>query len=327
MKRLRLKYLIRNLYNALAYDSHREDLLLLQRQQELLCAMESENKQLRTRLDQLQLQIIFSYFMEHPNEATIYEEELAYFSNHGLCVFPYEQVKVVEDVRGGIEEALKLPYVLHNNKKLYFPSTYTLDATLSTYRNFIETENILGGGYRTKSPHQYQTESFKIEEGDVLLDVGCAEGLLALDNIEKVSKVYLVESDPQWLPALNATFAPYKDKVVIINKIVSDVDSDMSITLQSILEKEEEKQAFVKMDIEGNELQALMASKEYIQSHPNLKFACCTYHRQNDAKDIAHYFDSMGRKYEFSDGYMFFMYDELSHINPPYFRKGIIRVK
>ena len=114
MKRLRLKYLIRNLYNALAYDSHREDQLLLQRQQELLCAMESEYKQM---LDQLQLQIIFSYFMEHPDEATIYEEELAYFSNHGLCVFPYEQVKVVEDVRGGIEEALKLPYVLHNNKQ------------------------------------------------------------------------------------------------------------------------------------------------------------------------------------------------------------------
>ena len=57
------------MYNALAYDSHREDLLLLQRQQELLYAMESENKQLRTRLDQLQLQIIFSYFIEHPNEA------------------------------------------------------------------------------------------------------------------------------------------------------------------------------------------------------------------------------------------------------------------
>ena len=58
MKRLRLKYLIRNLYNALAYDLHREDLLLLQRQQELLYAMESENKQMRTRLDQLQLQIV-----------------------------------------------------------------------------------------------------------------------------------------------------------------------------------------------------------------------------------------------------------------------------
>ena len=58
MKRLRLKYLIRNLYNASAYDSHREDLLLLQRQQELLSIMESENKQLRTRLDQLQLQIV-----------------------------------------------------------------------------------------------------------------------------------------------------------------------------------------------------------------------------------------------------------------------------
>ena len=326
MKRLRFKYLIRNLYNALAYDSHREDLLLMQRQQELLYAMESENKQLRTRFDQLQLQIVLSYFMEHPNEAAIYADELAYLRHHGLCVFPYEQTQVVENVRGGIEEAIKLPYVLHNNKKLYFPSSYSLDAAIDTYKNFIETENILGGGYRTKSPHQYQTESFMIEEGDVLLDVGCAEGLLTLDSIDKVSKAYLVESDPLWLPALEATFAPYKDKVEIINKTVSDADTDSSITIQSILAKEEGKQTFVKMDIEGFELPTLQASEDYISSHPNIKFACCTYHRYDDASDIAQFFDSIGRKYAFSDGYMFFLYDNLSHLVPPYFRKGIIRV-
>ena len=45
-----------------------------------------------------------------------------------------------------------------------------------------------------KSPHSYVNDTFKVEAGDVVLDVGSAEGLFALDNIELATKVYVFES-------------------------------------------------------------------------------------------------------------------------------------
>ena len=46
----------------------------------------------------------------------------------------------------------------------------------------------------------------RIDENDVLVDVGCAEALLSLDVIEKLKKVYLVESNKMWLYGVKATF-------------------------------------------------------------------------------------------------------------------------
>lgn len=127
---------------------------------------------------------------------------------------------------------------------------WTKQRVIGTYRNFIENENILGGDYREKSPHQYQTNSFMIEDGDVLLDVGCAEALLSLDVVEKVKKLYLIESDKEWIPALEKTFEPYKEKTIIINKLLSDKDSDNSITLNTLIRNMEKESFFLKMDIE-----------------------------------------------------------------------------
>ena len=71
---------------------------------------------------------------------------------------------------------------------MYFPETYPVNWAEDLYKNYIETENILGGNYKEKSPHQYQTDEFYIKEGDILLDIGSAEALVALDVIEKVKK-------------------------------------------------------------------------------------------------------------------------------------------
>lgn len=39
-----------------------------------------------------------------------------------------------------------------------------------------------------KSAHRYFSDSCHVEEGDILVDVGAAEGLIALDHIDKVKK-------------------------------------------------------------------------------------------------------------------------------------------
>ena len=251
-----------------------------------------------------------------------YREEAKYVLENGMVNFPYKQTKVMEDFSSGIDKKNKLPFVLHKGKRLYFPQTYSLFCCECMYRSYISEECILGGGYREKTPHQYQTENFKVEEGDVLIDVGCAEALLSLDVIDKVSKVYLIEAEKEWIPALKATFKEYQDKVVIINKFVSDNNSESTITLENILKNENGKKIFVKMDIEGAEVSVLKESQVFLSKRDDIKLACCTYHREHDAEEILSIFESMGYHTEFSEGYMLFLYDEIKY---PYFRHGILR--
>ena len=70
----------------------------------------------------------------------------------------------------------------------------------------------------------YLSDNFTVQQDDVLLDVGSAEGIFALTHIEKLKHVVLFERNAQWVEALEATFAPWKEKVTIIRKYVSDCD-------------------------------------------------------------------------------------------------------
>lgn len=236
---------------------------------------------------------------------------------------PYPTLNEVGEIESGIDKKRGLPYVVHKEKRLYFPPTYSLQKCVNDYKSYIGREALLGGKYRLKHPHQYQSDNCKIEEGDVLVDVGCAEAIMALDNIDRIRKVFLIEGDSKWLPALRATFNDYAEKVVIINKFVSDSDSDTTITLRSVLMEEGGKPIFIKLDIEGAEVDVMNCCKDYLSSRSKTKIAVCTYHRQNDAELLSELFDEMGYFHEFSDGYMY-IYNGLNPIYP-YFRHGLIR--
>ena len=265
---------------------------------------------------------ILMYHEVHADEANMVQEELKFLKQYGLSIFPYLAKKqnpipeVIYDKDNGMY------YVTHNGKRLYFPTYYDSNRVKMVCSRLIDKESITGDGILEKCPHQYQSETFKIEEGDVLVDVGCAEALLSLDVIDKVGKVYLIESDLRWMPALIETFAPYKDKVVFVNKLVTNADSDTTITLATLLKNEQNSSLFIKMDIEGYETQVIESSKNFIMKHPKTKFACCTYHKANDAKILEKMFQEYGYETEFSDGFMLFRLDNLT---PPYFRKGVIR--
>jgi len=254
-----------------------------------------------------------------------YKSESDYIQKNGFTYFPYKALQEVPPFESGYDNRLELPYVVHKGKRLYFPQSYPVETCVNMYKSYIGEECLLGGRYREKQPHQYVTDTFTIDEGDVLVDVGCAEGLLSLDNIEKVSKVYLFEADPIWISALNATFCDYQDKVVIINKYVSDSDTENTITLRTALQQEDAKPLFIKMDIEGAEVDVLNGSKEFLANRKDVKMACCTYHHQHDGEDIPRILEDMGYAYEFSEGYMLFdLYDKLQY---PFFRHGLVRAR
>ncbi|GBR74074.1 methyltransferase FkbM family protein [Candidatus Termititenax aidoneus] len=207
-----------------------------------------------------------------------------------------------------------LNYVLHENKKMYFPRSWDKSYTQYYYSSLLAEQD-------TASPHLYLTDNFQAQNGDVIVDVGTAEGNFALSVIDKAQKLYLFETDKQWLEALEKTFAPWQDKVTIVNKYVSDRNNANCVTLDSFFSGE--KINFLKADIEGAELQMLNGAKNLLAKSTKLRLVLCTYHKQDDAELFNSILTAQNFKTEFSSGYM--LIPGLPNFKPPYLRRGVIR--
>ena len=222
--------------------------------------------------------------------------------------YDYNNIKVYYDnVKG-------LFYVIHKGKRLYYSRDYQSELAVkhSYYGISIEQDE--------KSPHRYLSDNFNVEENDVVIDIGAAEGNFSLDVVERTSNLYIFEPEKSWIEALNATFEPWKEKVHIINKFVSNIDNEKFATLDSLLG--DNPVNFIKIDVEGAELLILEGSKGILDNNNSLKLSICTYHRKNDAKTIGKILYDKKFNYSFSCGYMLFIYYRLT---PPYFRRGLIK--
>lgn len=270
-------------------------------------------------LDALKKQTILDYYNQlAPEKISEAEHEaLTYVRRHGIEVFPYafNQKYKKEDVHVFLDKKNGLKYVIENDKRLYFKRK-------SSFRGVKRNYTALRVEQDMKSAHRYLTPSFTIEEGDILVDVGAAEGNLPLSVIEKVKKLYLFETDPNWLEALEATFAPWRDKVVIVNKFVSNVNNQKYVSLDEFF-KDKEPYTFLKVDAEGAEATILKGANAQLSSDKKLKLALATYHKPNDAEEFELILNNFRFKTEFSNGYMIF--PELRTFFPPYLRRGLIR--
>jgi len=207
-----------------------------------------------------------------------------------------------------------------SGKKLYYAGNdikYIL-------HNFEFTNQIEQQPY---SPHLYFTEEFCVRTGDVFCDIGAGEANIALSVVDKCSEVYVFEGDEKWMDALTATFMPFKSKSTIIRKKVSDISSDDFINLDDYFD--DRRVDFLKIDVEGYELNVLHGAKNVIKNNPQLRMCICTYHKGCDAYKIKDFLDGYGFKIEFSDGFMLFNEDPDFYIGSapeyPYFRYGLIR--
>lgn len=255
-----------------------------------------------------------------------YRQEVEFLKKEGkMTVFPYKTLKQTENAVSGYDADKKMPYVIHKNRKLYFTDLWSEEKALNEYTNFIEKEKILEKKCPGKAPHQYQTEYFCVKKDDILLDIGCAEGLFALDVIDSVKKVFLFECDSIWFKPLEATFENElaSGKVILIKKQAGKKDAEKAITIASVLKDEQYDSLFIKIDIEGGEVEVVKSCNKLMQTDKTIKFSCCTYHNTDDAKTLKRLFENNGYNTEFSEGYMLFTDDKL--IKYPYLRKGIIR--
>jgi hypothetical protein len=218
---------------------------------------------------------------------------------YGITSYPYpymlEYKKLLITVE--FDKTFHLPYVLHNNKRLFFPATYTNEKVIKDYRSLIIEQD-------EQSSHRY-VRSYSELKGKTLLDIGSAEGIFALDTIELVDRVYLFECEDFWITALEATFAPWKEKVSIIKKYVGNKTTDTNITIDDFLSDKMQNNLFLKMDIEGAEMWAIEGAANTLKNGSNINCAITTYHRINDPENISDYFKSLGYQFEFSSGLMY----------------------
>jgi hypothetical protein len=196
---------------------------------------------------------------------------------------------------------------------LYFPEAWNDEQVKSYYNSLLVEQDI-------DSPHRYAAPGYEVREGDVIADIGAAEGIWALDNVEKAKKMFLFECEPGWMRALEKTFESW-DHVFIVNLYVSDVTEGINTTLDDFLEDEELN--FIKADIEGAELQLLHGATRTLSTVNNLRLLLCTYHKQNDAAEFKAILEGLGFCVEFSKRYMFFIFDPA--LSEPYIRRGLIR--
>ena len=223
---------------------------------------------------------------------------------------PEEQAELVQyDAEAGMF------FALWNNRKMYYPKGYSRERVISSVSLVILEQDL-------HSPHRYLEGDFDVQEGDIVIDAGVAEGNFALDIVDRAKKVYLVECEHMWIEALNKTFEPWADKVVIIEKMLGDTDDENHISIDNFVE--EGHINFLKLDVEGAEIPALKGASRVLENSRKVKCAVCAYHRKNAERDICRLLENYHFYTSTTKGYMFFKEDIDSWIDGE-LRHGIVR--
>lgn len=245
-------------------------------------------------------------------------EVLNYLKTNPLRLFPYEfpdqynaaEIVVTHDPETGLN------YVLHQQKRMYFKRSWGRGTIQGKYNDLLIEQD-------PHSPHCYLDKEFKVEPGDVVADIGAAEGIFALSVIEKAKQIFLFETDPEWIEALQATFLPWGDKVKIIHKFVSDQNNATHISLDHFCIKHNLCFTLLKIDVDGAELFLLNGARGILSGNYNIKLAICTYHQQDDELVFSDILKKHGMTIKPSPGYMIFFYDP--HLSTPFLRRGLLR--
>ena len=278
-------------------------------------------KYFRTKILEYNLPIAIQKYYSELSEPINDEIKTAlnYLKNNPIAVFPhnFQDEYSADKIEVYYDSEKQLRYVLLDRKKLYFKKRWGKKKIQNLYSLLSKEQDF-------RSPHRYLTEQFRFEQGEILVDVGAAEGNFALSVVEKASRLILFEADKEWIEPLKATFEPWKEKVEIVNKYVGSKTDEKNTTLDDFLSNSK-KGIFLKIDVEGAESSLLSGSKRILSEQKPIKIAICTYHKQDDEKEFNLLLSEKGFKTAHSDGYMLFYYDK--KIKAPYFRRGLLRAE
>ena len=245
------------------------------------------------------------------------KEVAEYLRNNKLTEYPYHFPEKYVDIEVEAKiDADGYPYLYHEGKKLYGKKSMGKNKFVHYYKCICAEQD-------PESPHCYFTCKKRLpDESDIVADLGVAEGNFSLEIIDKVKKIYLFEADEEWIEPLKRTFEPWKDKVVIINKFVSNKTDENNIQLDDFF-KENEKATVIKADIEGSEMDMLDGAKESLNYVK--KLFICAYHRKDDEKLIGEFMEKYNCDKQINSRYMIFLWEHpYCKMEFPFLRRGLM---
>ena len=262
--------------------------------------------------------VLIRYFQKEKTLTAEQQAVFEYLKENPLSEFPYHYINTysVDNIKIFRDTDLGLLFVLQNNKRLYFKKGWNETQCKQYYKALLMEQD-------ESSPHKYETSNFQVSQGDVVVDAGVAEGNFALSVIDRVKKIYLFEVDTEWIDALKVTFEPWKEKVVIVNKYVSDHTDDTCVALDDLFNSQPIH--FIKADIEGYETQMIEGAKLILQQQEPMKIVLCTYHKHDDSEVLNRKLKEYQFVTEFSNGYIIFYYEVCDKLRPPYLRRVLLR--
>lgn len=210
----------------------------------------------------------------------------------------YDFTKKYEDLPVAVflDEGCQMNYLWHRGRKMFFPQGWEEERIVGYYRSITMEQD-------SDSPHCYYSAGWGVEIGDIVVDAGAAEGIFALNIIDRAGKIYLVESDPGWIKALEQTFRDDREKVKIIYGFLDSIDEGNRVSIDRLFEQEEIN--YIKMDIEGYEKAALLGAEKTMERCGNIRCAICAYHCREDEEWIRTMLEHQGFVTEVSRGYIY----------------------
>nr|WP_294934537.1 FkbM family methyltransferase [uncultured Flavobacterium sp.] len=180
--------------------------------------------------------------------------------------------------------------------KLFWPSVFPI----------VGMNQVTAETFDRNDWHYYQKQHTEIKDGEILLDIGTAEGLFPLAVIDKCKHIYMVEPSSLFCGSLQKTFADYSDKITIFKTAIGNEDGEVFFeegSLAGQISKEQsgnnkiqiskidtllaegQKITYLKADIEGFEQEMLKGAARTIRENKP-RIAITTYHPENDPNEI-----------------------------------------
>jgi len=164
--------------------------------------------------------------------------------------------------------------------------------------------------------HYYEAGGTVVAPGDIVLDCGASEGLFTLSVLNRAGKVFAAEPSPYFHRCFKRTFRGVKNCELLpfalgasSGTLCMDGDKTISgkigtkngikvpvVTLDSLFVHKGQSVDFIKIDLEGFEMELLRGAENTIRTYQP-KIAITTYHNENRYLDIKNFILSLVPKY------------------------------
>ncbi|SFH76213.1 methyltransferase, FkbM family [Selenomonas ruminantium] len=169
----------------------------------------------------------------------------------------------------------------------------------------------------------FPDDIISLDENETIIEVGANDGSTLIELLDRLNRkykrIYCFEPDVKCISIIREKIEKEKDDRIIFipkgagnkeetlyfktdtekgaSRVVESGDYDYFIQVTSIDKEISEPISFIKMDIEGMELEALKGAEKTIKAYKP-KLAICVYHNQEDIIDIPRYIKSLVPTYK-----------------------------